>query len=60
MNQSQVRFRVFTAGAKGQKPIFERVVTLAPGESSDSDLIVKALKKLFGKSITINAEYYDI
>lgn len=61
MNQSQVRYRVFPAGTKGiQKPIFERIVTLAPGESSDTDLIVRALKKLFGKSVTINAEYYDI
>lgn len=59
MAQLQIRFRVYASRKEG-KPSFERIVTLSENEKVDIDSIVKALRQLFGRSSTVNIEYYEV
>lgn len=60
MAQLQIRFRVYASRKDGGKPSFERIVTLGESEQIDIDSIVKALRQLFGRSSTVNVEYYEV
>lgn len=55
MNESFIRVLVYPGDSK--KPIFERIIALHDGGVVvDFNVIVKAMRYLFGKSSTINFE----
>lgn len=53
-----IRILVYNPGNK-QKPVFERIITRSDdGQPFSADVVVNALRMLFGKFAKIQTEYY--